>query len=73
MPRKPTYEELLQKVKALEEEKRAWIEDSAVESMDCQSADIGLVGRHIDSLENDGSLGSIINIEELQAIMDRFP
>jgi len=72
MPRKPTYEELLQKVKALEEEKRAWIEDSAVESMDCQSADIGLVGRHIDSLENDGSLGSIINIEELQAIMDDF-
>ncbi|WP_419657602.1 two component system sensor histidine kinase, hybrid [Desulfosarcina variabilis str. Montpellier] len=72
MPCKPTYEELLQKVKALEEEKRTWIEDSAVESMDCQSRVIGSVGRHIDSLENDGSLGSIINIEELQAIMDDF-
>ena len=72
MPLKPTYEELLQRVNALEAEKRAWMKDSSLETKDCQSGGIGSEGGHIDALENDGSLGSIVNIEELQAIMDDF-
>ena len=64
MAPEPTYEELLQKVNALEEEKRAWLKDSTVDPRDVRSARI--------ELEGAGSLGSIINIEELQSIMDDF-
>ncbi len=61
MSLKPTYAELLQKVKALEEENRAWMENSSVGARDCQIGDSGSVQRHIDSLENADSLGSIRN------------
>ena len=72
MPLKPTYEELLQKVKALEKEKCAWMRDVSIETRDFGSTEMGSVEKDIDSLEKAGSLGSIIDIEEIQSIMDDF-
>ena len=72
MSLKPTYEELLQKVKALEKEKENWLKDSAVGTKDVASAVATLTEKHEDCLQEPGSLGSIIDIEELQSIMDDF-
>lgn len=72
MSQKPTYGELLQKVKALEEEKRSWLTDLATEANGLVSDEMDLQMKHIHLLSGSGGLGAIINAEELQAIMDDF-
>ncbi|WP_419662733.1 two component system sensor histidine kinase, hybrid [Desulfosarcina variabilis str. Montpellier] len=72
MPPKPTYEELLQKVKALGQEKCTWVRDVPIEARDFESTEIGSVEKDIYSSEESGSLESIIDIEEIQSIMDDF-
>jgi len=72
MIQKPTYEELLQKVKDLEEEKNTWIRDSLVEARTFGSEDIELMAKDKDALEQTHSLSAIINVVELQSIMDDF-
>jgi len=72
MPKKPTYEELLQKVKALEEEKCALLKESGIDAGEAGFGEKGAVKRHEDSLRETDSLGAIINVEELQSIMDDF-
>jgi len=72
MPQNPTYEELLQKVKALEEEKSAWQKSSAVEQTDLSVKKMEPVKNNEDCLGESENLGSIINVEKLQSIMDDF-
>ncbi len=70
MPKKPTYEELLQKVKTLEEEKSALLKDSAVETRG--SGQTGTKKAIAISSAAGSSLGDFINVAELQSIMDDF-
>ncbi len=72
MLRKPTYEELLKKVKLLEAEKRAWMKDATARERDFGFADMVSVGQHKNHSEEASSLGAIINVEKLQSIMDDF-
>jgi PAS domain S-box-containing protein len=70
MPLKPTYEELLQKIKALEEEKNTWWKESADETTEFR--ELGPAEKKGDFLTEAGSLGTIINVGGLQSIMDDF-
>ncbi|WP_320042069.1 PocR ligand-binding domain-containing protein [uncultured Desulfobacter sp.] len=72
MSQKPTYGELLQRVKALEEEKRSWLTDLATEANGLLSDEMDLQMKHSHLLGESDGLGAIINAEELQAIMDDF-
>ncbi|WP_419663842.1 two component system sensor histidine kinase, hybrid [Desulfosarcina variabilis str. Montpellier] len=72
MPLKPTYEELFQRVKALEEEKSNWLKKIEVEASALEDADIESLKKQEDSIEEKGSLESIIDIEEIQSIMNDF-
>ena len=69
---KPTYEELLQRVKALEEEKCAWLKKSTVEQTDFRDKKMEPVKNHENFLGESENLGSIINVDKLQSIMDDF-
>lgn len=60
MATKPTYEELEQRVKALENEKEKWLIDKIESKVDQEI--------EVPELE----LGDIINTEEIQSIMDDF-
>jgi signal transduction histidine kinase len=68
MAKKPSYEELLQKVKALEAEKCAWLKESGIGAGKAEFE----AQKNEDSLGEADRLGGIINIEELQSIMDDF-
>lgn len=60
MAEKPTYEELAERVKALEKEKKQWLEHGS-------KVEIG-----VESDMSEINLGDIINIDEIQSIMDDF-
>jgi PAS domain S-box-containing protein len=70
--RKPTYEELLQKVKELEKEKFTWEKKSFVEARNSKSKETGSSDQNNDFLATKDNLGSIINVDKLQSIMDDF-
>ena len=72
MTRKPTYEELLQKVEELEQEKRIWMKGKVNEISGFEAEEIQPDVQYKDALKKMSSLGSIINVEELQSIMDDF-
>ncbi|WP_319575914.1 PAS domain S-box protein [uncultured Desulfobacter sp.] len=72
MTRKPTYEELLQKVKKLEEERCAWKKDSFVEASNSKPRGTDSADPDNDFWEKKDNLGSIINVGKLQSIMDDF-
>lgn len=72
MSEKPTYEELLQKIKELEREKYAWSKGYAVEAGDFGSGGMESLENLKYPLEEEGSLGDIIDVSGLQSIMDDF-
>ena len=73
MSLKPTNKKRLQKVRTLLKGRWAWMKDSSVSGHDLSSGEMMTSAEtHIDALEETDRLGSIINIEALQSIMDDF-
>ena len=71
MPRRPTYEELLKKVRKLEEEKASWRDSSPQEAGKQLSGQAGSVrGEDEEVVLAKDNLASLINVAGLQALMD---
>ncbi|WP_052514807.1 PocR ligand-binding domain-containing protein [Dethiosulfatarculus sandiegensis] len=72
MIRKPTYEELRQRVKDLEEEKRIWLRESTKTVTNFHPPESPSPEEAAPPLTEAGNLGSIIDVDRLQSIMDDF-